>query len=116
MFARLRSCGSPYAVLLTASRRKPGPICQRLTRRRVDPGFRRDNGLTSGAGLNHAEDPGPLEARLLFIGRDIGALLLGQADVVEAVEHAMLAERIDIEMHDLAVGARDRLLFEIDRQ
>ena len=28
----------------------------------------------------------------------------------------MLAERVDLETHDLAVGARDRLLVEIDRQ
>ena len=28
----------------------------------------------------------------------------------------MLAERVDLEMHDFAVGTRDRLLFEIDCQ
>src|ERR1700730_6815870 len=66
--------------------------------------------------LGHAEEPRPGGARLLLVGGDLGPLLLGQADIVEAVEQAMLAERIDVEMHDFAVRARNRLFVEIDRQ
>src|SRR6266404_924053 len=41
-------------------------------------------------------------------------LLQGQADIVQAIEQAMLAERIDLEMNGAAVGALDLLLLEID--
>ena len=55
-------------------------------------------------------------ARAFSRSADIGCFLFGQADVVETVEQAMLAERVYLDTHDFAVGARDRLLFEVDRQ
>src|SRR5947208_17063687 len=63
----------------------------RVRQRRGWPGQARPRGYESGPGLGHAEDPGPLQPRLLFIGGDPTALLLGQADIVEPVEEAMLA-------------------------
>ena len=47
---------------------------------------------------------------------DLGGLLLGQADVVEPVEHAVLAVRIDVELHHAAVGPADFLLLQVDRE
>src|SRR5947209_17375501 len=100
----------------------PGPIPQRFGRRRVGPGLRRDDNESellqsrSGPVLRHAEHPGALQPGFFLIGGDLGTLLLGQADIVEPVQQTMLAERVDLEMHDLAIGARDRLLVEVDRQ
>src|SRR5438046_2268174 len=58
--------------------------------------------------------PGPRSLRLLLEAVDLGLLLLGLADVVEPVEHAVLAVRIDVELHHAAVGPTDLLLFQID--
>jgi hypothetical protein len=41
--------------------------------------------------------------------------LLGQADIVEAIEHAMLAVRVDLKTNDAAVGTANFLLLQIDR-
>src|SRR6266849_3112214 len=60
--------------------------------------------------------PGPRGLRLCLIGVDRGLLLHGEADVVEAVQQAVLAEWIDFELHRAAVGAADLLLGEIDGQ
>src|SRR5256885_5711119 len=43
--------------------------------------------------------PRPCGGHLLLVARDLVLLDHGQADVVEAVEQAMLAERIDLELH-----------------
>ena len=53
-----------------------------------------------------------LLARLEVV--DLRLLLHGEPDVVEAVQQAMLAERIDVEMHRAAVGSLDLLILEID--
>src|SRR5262245_18387035 len=47
---------------------------------------------------------------------DLRRLLHGQADIVEAVEQAVLAMRVDLELDHAAVGAADLLLREVDRQ
>ena len=46
----------------------------------------------------------------------LSCFCLGQPDVVEAVEHGVLAVRVDVELHHAAVGAADFLLLQIDRQ
>ena len=46
----------------------------------------------------------------------LGGLLHRQADVVEAVQQAVLAEGVDVEPHHAAVGTADLLGREIDRQ
>ena len=45
----------------------------------------------------------------------LSAFDYGQADVVEAVEQAVLAVRVDVELDHAAVGAADFLLLQIDR-
>src|SRR6202163_710945 len=57
--------------------------------------------------------PGARGLRLFLIGVDRGLLLHGEADVVEAVHQAVLAERINFEFYRAAVGAADFLGGEI---
>src|SRR5215203_7386913 len=57
--------------------------------------------------------PGAL-AELLLVSLDSGGLLHGEADIVEAVEEAVLAVLVDLELDHAAVGAADLLGFEVD--
>src|SRR6476659_5379590 len=61
-------------------------------------------------------NPRPRRLGLFLEARDLRALGHGQADIVQALEQAVLAARIDLELDDAAVGAADFLLFHIDRQ
>src|SRR5262249_15317234 len=61
-----------------------------------------------------SSQPRPVGPGLLLEALDLGRLLHGEPDVVEAVEQAMLAVRIDVELHRAAVGPADLLLLEID--
>src|SRR5579883_3264424 len=61
-------------------------------------------------------EPRTRSGRLLLESFDRRRLDHGQADIVEAFEQAVLAERIDVEAHDAAVRAANLLLLEIDRQ
>src|SRR4029078_5944299 len=47
---------------------------------------------------------------------DLVLLELCQADVVETVEHGVLALRIDVELHHADVRPADFLLLQVDRQ
>src|SRR5689334_7878135 len=67
-------------------------------------------GLVSGGGVQPGL--GFLLARLEVV--DLRLLLHGKTDVVEAVQQAMLAEGVDVEMDGAAVGTLDLLLLEID--
>src|SRR5690242_8493883 len=69
--------------------------------------------MSGRALLRHAELPRARQAGLLLVRSDVGVFLFGQADVVEPVQQAVLAERVDVEMHLLPVGTRDRLAFEV---
>src|SRR5207253_8457955 len=62
-------------------------------------------GHESGLAPDHAELPRSRQPRLLLVSADFTALLLGQTDVVESVQQAMLAERVDRELYLLAVRA-----------
>src|SRR5258708_6077491 len=53
-----------------------------------------------------------LLARLEVV--DVRLLLHGEPDIVEAVQQAMLAKRIDVEMDGAAVGTLDLLLLQVD--
>src|SRR4029077_10626240 len=53
---------------------------------------------------------------LLLEALDLVLLDHGQADIVETVEQAMLAVRIDVELDHAAVRPPDLLLLQIDRQ
>src|SRR4030095_7748829 len=56
-----------------------------------------------------------LRALVLRLERfDRGRLLQSQADVVETVEEAVLAEGIELEFYAATVGAADLLLLKID--
>src|SRR5262245_26063352 len=68
------------------------------------------SGRLSGGGVQPGL--GFLLARLEVV--DLRLLLHGEPDVVEAVQQAVLAERIDVEMHRAAVGSLDLLLLEVD--
>src|SRR5260221_4013445 len=60
--------------------------------------------------------PRPCRRGLLLVALDLALLLFGQADVVESIEQAVLAVRVDFEMNDTAIGATNFLLLEIDGQ
>ena len=53
---------------------------------------------------------------LAFEGLDRIAVLQGQTDVVQTVEQAVLAERIDLEVQYLAIRAGHRLRLQVDGQ
>src|SRR5207237_9345555 len=78
---------------------------------------RRSNldGTRSRPGPDHAELPGTREPGLFLVGADLAHLLLGQTDIVEPVQEAVLAECIDLEAYLLAVRPSDRLGFQLDR-
>ena len=52
---------------------------------------------------------------LFLVAGDLGALLLGQADIVEPVQETVLAKRVDLELDLFTVRASDHLGFEVDR-
>ena len=60
--------------------------------------------------------PGARGLRLLLEAFDLVLLDHGEPDIVEPVEQAMLAVRIDVELHHTTVGAPDLLLRKINRQ
>src|SRR6267154_870418 len=60
--------------------------------------------------------PRPLGLGLRLVAVDRALLDHGEPDVVEAVEQAMLAVGVDLELDHAAVGAADFLLLEIDRE
>ena len=51
---------------------------------------------------------------LFFVGGDVGFLLEGQADFVEAFEQDLLAERLDVEAELEAKAVGDGLVRQID--
>src|SRR5438105_15618165 len=63
-----------------------------------------------------ASQPRPCRLRLLLERIDLVLLDHRQADVVEAVEQAVLAVGIDVELHHATVGAANLLLLQVDRQ
>src|SRR5262249_35630125 len=61
--------------------------------------------------------PGMLRFSPRLEGADLFRVAQRQADLVQAVQQAMLAEGIDVESELLrAVDGRDQLLFQVDRQ
>src|SRR5688572_5792048 len=61
-----------------------------------------------------SEVPGVLRFALRLEGADFVRVAQREADLVEPVQQAVLAERIDLEAHSfLAVDGRDRLLLEV---
>src|SRR5216684_2588203 len=65
-------------------------------------------------GLRLRPKPGLAEPALFLERGDISGLLQGEPDIVKPVQQAMLAERVEIETDDAAIGAGDRLIGEID--
>src|SRR5918999_1460126 len=64
-----------------------------------------------------SEIPGVLRFALRLEGADLVRVAQGEADLVEPVQEAVLAERVDREVHDQrAVGRGHGLLFEVDDQ
>src|SRR5262245_26176092 len=58
--------------------------------------------------------PGARRLGVLLEARDRRRLLHGEPDVIQSVEQAALAMRIDVELHHAAVRSADLLVFEID--
>ena len=76
-------------------------------------------------GCRQNKRPGALEGRsapgvggggLLFVRLDRRRLDQSQVDVVEALDQTLLAEGVDLELDDAAVGTADLLRRQIDRQ
>src|SRR5689334_11929909 len=64
-----------------------------------------------------SEIPGELRFSPRLEGADLVRVAQRQADLVQAVQDAVLAERIDVEAEALrAIGGRHRLRFQIDDQ
>ena len=62
------------------------------------------------------EHPGLALLARRLIGPDIVCVLKGQADIVQTIEQAVLAKRIDLKSDAFAVRANDLLRFQINRQ
>src|SRR4051794_7207644 len=73
-------------------------------------------GVLRGSGCGGSRHPGLGLPAVGFIPVDAGAMLEGLADIVQAVQQQVLAERIDLEADFLAVRADDNLLLEVDGQ
>ena len=71
---------------------------------------------TPSVRIKRASRPRPRGRGLLLVAFDLGLLLVRQPDIIEAVEQAMLAVRVDLEMDDTAVRTADFLLLQIDRE
>src|SRR5229473_5571590 len=64
-----------------------------------------------------SEIPGELRFAARLEGLDLVGVAQREADLVQAVQQAVLAERVDLEAHDLAaVGRGDGLIFQVDSQ
>src|SRR3989304_3919136 len=61
------------------------------------------------AGRGKGSHPRPRRLRLLLVARDLVLLLQREADVVEPVQQAVLAVRVDGEFHHAAVRPPDLL-------
>src|SRR5438552_2430984 len=61
-------------------------------------------------------EPGFFQQALGFEGADLVGMPQGQADVVEAVEQAVLAKALDLERQLGAIGLDDDLALEVDRE
>src|SRR5262245_6257614 len=69
------------------------------------------------ATLLMSEVPGKLRLAPVLEGADLVRLAQREADLVEAVQQAVLAERVDVEAEALrVVGRRDGLAFQVDYQ
>src|SRR5215813_2249247 len=65
-------------------------------------------------GSSSSEIPGVPRLALLLEGADLVRVAQREADLVEAVQEAVLAERVDVEAEAFrTIGGRDRLLFQI---
>ena len=64
--------------------------------------------------MGHAENPGTGGPRLFFVRADLGRLLFGLADIVETVQQAMLAERVDLESQTISRPDGEKIHFDID--
>src|SRR2546423_12461379 len=63
------------------------------------------------------ETPGLLRPALFFEGPNLVGVAQREADLVQTVQQAVLAERIDLETHDeRAVDACHRLRVEVDHE
>src|SRR5688572_25158723 len=79
------------------------------------PPARRRQGATRRSALSSGLEfsgpklsrPGPRRLRLVFEGIDLVLLEVGEADVVETVEHQVLEVRVDLEFHHAAIGSAD---------
>src|SRR5690606_9615365 len=83
-------------------------------------GSRRPAPLMRGAGTRSAQrpafEPGMARQALGLEGADLVGMAQRQPDVVKAVQQAILAKRLDIEMHGAAFRRAHDLLVEIDTQ
>src|SRR6185437_6029902 len=59
-------------------------------------------------------DPGFRDVLAGFVRGDLVLAAHGQADIVPAIEQALLAERIDLELDAAAIGTADFLRFQVD--
>src|SRR5262245_29808615 len=64
--------------------------------------------------LHRVRQPGLGRQALRFVGLDLVLVAQGQADVVEAVEQAVLAERLHIKCDFLALRFDDDLPLQVD--
>ena len=60
-------------------------------------------------------NPGRVDAMAGFVSGNLVLAAQGQADIVPAIEQALLAKRIDLELDHAAVRAADFLGFQVDR-
>src|ERR1700744_3605031 len=88
------------------------------------PSTRRVASITSGPMpspgrvriLNMRSNPGRLSFVVFFVGRNLVFAAQGQPDIIPAIEQALLAEGINIELDHAAIGAANFLGLQIDAE
>src|ERR1019366_1279441 len=76
------------------------------------PGVRRM--ACMGISSEPRSNPGRVLLVAFFVGRDLVLVTQGQADIVPAIQEALAAEFVDLELHHATIGTADLLLFQID--
>src|SRR5216684_1662928 len=120
---RTRTFRFDLAAMISTHLRKPKqhpppnpPPQGGRARKAESPSPLEGEGWGGGWTADSCPEPGLAQPVLRLEGGDRRRLLQGEPDIVEAVQQAVLAERVDVEFDDAAIGPGDRLAGEIDSE
>src|SRR6266851_3556063 len=120
---RTRTFRFDLAAMISTHLRKPKqhpppnpPPQGGRARKAESPSPLEGEGWGGGWTADSCPEPGLAQPVLRLEGGDRRRLLQGEPDIVEAVQQAVLAERVDVEFDDAAIGPGDRLAGETDSE